>query len=76
MKGKDDNVVPMERDARIRRLREHNFGFGCRGMHNGRGTLDCPHKLHHHHDIFCALPTEDELLEAGVDREEFMIFND
>jgi uncharacterized protein YlaI len=77
MKPKDNVVQISDRDARIQRLRNHNgHGFGCRGMHNGIGTLDCPHRLHHHHNVFCVMPTEEELFEADVTMEEFTMFTD
>lgn len=65
-----------EREARIQKLKRGDLGFGCRGMHHGNGSPDCPRRLHHHHDIFCALPTDEELREAGVDPDVFMKYSD
>ena len=45
--------------------------FGHGGRHNGTGTLYCPRRLHHHCDIFCEMPTLDEIIMAGLDPKIF-----
>lgn len=52
--------------ARILRLINGDWSFGC------AGDRDCPRTLHHHHDDFCASPTEDELNLAGIDPKRFI----
>ncbi len=57
---------------RLDRLRRGDWSFGCRGMHTGVGTEECPYvPRHHHHDEFCKLPTDFELVAAGIDRHKF-----
>jgi hypothetical protein len=60
-------------DRRIKRLRAGDWSFGHDGMHNGVGTIDCPYLSHHHHDVYCDLPTIDEVLAAGIDLNEFRV---
>lgn len=57
--------------ARIERLKQGDWQFGHAGRHHGNGSPDCPSELHHHHDAFCKIPTPLELLEAGIDPNEF-----
>ncbi len=33
--------------------------------------IDDARELHHHHDEFCQLPTNEELLAAGIDPKDF-----
>jgi hypothetical protein len=44
--------------------------YGCDGRHHGKGTPDCPTKLHHHHDESCETPPQKDIddLLAEVDR--------
>jgi hypothetical protein len=58
---------------RIKRLKDGDWQFGHGGTHHGVGTEDCPKWLHHHHDEFCALPTDLELMTAGIDPKEFKV---
>lgn len=58
-------------EMRIEYLRRGYNQFGHAGRHQGSGRPDCPRELHHHHDVFCEYPTEAELVEAGIDPEEF-----
>lgn len=52
--------------------RIHKSGqFGCDGRHKGSGSPDCPRRLHHHHDMFCDIPSPAELMLAGVDPDTF-----
>lgn len=67
-------IEDLDHKARVDRLKSGDYSFGCAGMHRGSGNDgDCPYWLHHHHDEFCAFPTLDELLEAGIEPEEFRI---
>jgi hypothetical protein len=55
------------RRKRIEALQRGRDRWGCGGTHKGRGPKGlCPPYEHHHHDDFCALPTAEELEEAGV----------
>lgn len=56
---------------RILRLLAGDYSFGCAGEHSGKGTKDCPFKLHHHHDEFCKYPTIEELFSADINPSEF-----
>lgn len=56
-----------DRAARIERLKMGDWSFG----HDGIGTDECPKWPHHHHDIFCKLPTVDELQAAGINPNDF-----
>lgn len=58
-------------EAVVKRLKMGDWSFGCAGRHHGRGTKECPVWLHHHHDEFCSIPTNEELLAAGIDPKEF-----
>ena len=60
-------------NLRIVRLKMGDWSFGHAGSHHGFGSADCPRKLHHHHDEFCAAPTPFELHEAGIDQDEFKL---
>jgi hypothetical protein len=59
--------------ARIRRLLAGDYSFGCDGTHRGYGSQECPRQPHHHHDDFCNPPTNSELIQAGIDLNEFKI---
>jgi hypothetical protein len=62
------------RDPEVRMLRmEHLLKdpqFGHDGSHIGNGTPGCPRTRHHHHDIYCAMPSDSELQLAGLKRSQ------
>ena len=47
-------------EDRLERLRTGGQ-FGCTGRHWGNGDPECPKRIHHHHDIFCLLPLDEEI---------------
>jgi hypothetical protein len=55
----------------VEKLKSGDWQFGHQGMHHGNGSPGCPRELHHHHDEFCQMPTNEELLAAGINPEEF-----
>lgn len=57
---------PTVQAARIDHLM-NGGGFGHAGTHHGTGAPGCPKAVHHHHDMFCPAPTQDEWERAGND---------
>ena len=51
---------------RIEALKEGRIQWGHDGTHHGTGTTECPTERHHHHDVYCAMPTAYEMAMAGV----------
>lgn len=55
----------------VERLKSGDWSFGHAGKHHGKGTKDCPRRLHHHHDEFCLRPSNAELRAAGIEPKDF-----
>jgi len=67
---------PLERGFRKYRIDRLEFGnqqFGHAGEHLGLGSGDCPWTIHHHCDAFCAMPTLDEIIMAGLNPKKFRV---
>ncbi len=60
-----------ETNRRIDRLKRGDWSFGHSGRHYGIGCIECPLRLHHHHDEFCIMPNRSELITAGIDPDVF-----
>ncbi len=66
------HLSPEARRRRVARLKSGDWSFGHGGMHKDVGTDACPYMpRHHHHDEFCKLPTIGELIDAGIDPNDF-----